>query len=218
MPQYTCPEQSMQALISARRAVQSWRDRDDIRTYSKMTLCRLPSIHSLEGSMLDDKKGRNLLFDLFKGHRDALFYKSRMPLSADYVDSDNIDRLEHLYNCCCSDYDNGVQALVVRADCMHVMTLPALQAIRGLRSGRQHFAFMVEVEDIRAAYYTTALTGPLSPITQHYEIRLSALSVLSSPVSPSDLDEYGPYLQAYYQARVQPNLPYTTEQRTRARQ
>ncbi|KAJ1386267.1 hypothetical protein B484DRAFT_425957 [Ochromonadaceae sp. CCMP2298] len=64
----------------------------------------------------------------------------------------------------------------------------------------------------------TTVRGPLSPITQHYEIRLSALSVLSSPVSPSDSDEYGPYLQAYYQARVQPNLPYTTEQRTRARQ
>jgi hypothetical protein len=37
------------------------------------------------------------------------------------------------------------------------------------------------------------------------------LGVLNSAVEPSDSEYYGSYLAADYQARVQPNLPYTAE-------
>jgi hypothetical protein len=157
-PAHAIGEEAIQALIGARRAMTQMLLADPDTTC--MTLCRLPMLQTLNGS-LEDTKMRNVLFELFKAHRDAL-----MPLSSDDMDSDNFDRLEHLYYCSCSDHINGVQALVIKTSCMYVMALSALQAIRGIRSDRQHFAFMaepVEPLNIAEAYWTspipTVLTG-----------------------------------------------------------
>jgi hypothetical protein len=158
MTEYEDPQLALASLCRVRKGVIEWLGSKGRNQGRILNLIHdPPQLNSLGGAKRDEYS-IGILLELYRRHRDALFYVAQMPLSADYIDNDQPDRLEYLYSCCVNDLKLGVKALVVRPDALHVMHLKGLQSIVGVRSKRKHFAFMMAMDrsmghcDVRGQY------------------------------------------------------------------